>query len=127
MSRSWRSRSSRAKSRSARTSARIFRTFATVAPSSRTPTSCSSSIREEYYLEQERPGPNEPQALAGWMAKMARAAGKAEAIISKHRHGATGIVQLQFDASLTRFSDLAFSGQGGGAMTERIAANKGAS
>jgi len=78
--------------------------------------------REEYYLEQERPSVNEPNALAGWMAKMAWVAGKAQVIISKQRHGATGIIQLQFDASLTRFSDLAYSGQGGGAMTEGIAA-----
>jgi replicative DNA helicase len=78
--------------------------------------------REEYYLEHERPSPNESNALAGWMAKMARVAGKAQVIISKQRHGATGVVQLQFDASLTRFSDLARSGQGSGAMNERDAA-----
>jgi replicative DNA helicase len=72
--------------------------------------------REEYYLEQRPPGPEKPQALAEWMAKMAQAAGKAEVIVAKHRHRATGVALLQFEAALTRFSDLACSGQVGGAM-----------
>jgi replicative DNA helicase len=42
---------------------------------------------------------------------MAKAAGKAEVNIAKNRHGASGAVLLQFEASLTRFSDLAHSGQ----------------
>ena len=32
--------------------------------------------------------------------------GKAEIIISKQRHGPTGIVQVQFEAKFTRFMDL---------------------
>ena len=31
---------------------------------------------------------------------------KAEIIISKQRHGPTGIVQVQFEAKFTRFMDL---------------------
>jgi replicative DNA helicase len=42
---------------------------------------------------------------------MAAVHGKAEVIIGKQRHGPTGTVQLQFDASVTRFADLAPEGQ----------------
>ena len=37
---------------------------------------------------------------------MARVHGVAEVIIGKQRHGPTGIVELQFDASLTKFQNL---------------------
>ena len=33
--------------------------------------------------------------------------GKAEVIIGKQRHGPTGTVQMQFEADVTRFGDLA--------------------
>ena len=64
--------------------------------------------REEYYLERECPthGP-----MADWVTRMQQASGKAEIIISKQRHRPIGIVPMQFDASLTRFSDLALSSQ----------------
>ena len=32
--------------------------------------------------------------------------GRAEVIIGKQRHGPTGIVELQFEASLTKFQNL---------------------
>ena len=35
-----------------------------------------------------------------------RVHGVAEVIIGKQRHGPTGIVELQFDASLTKFQNL---------------------
>jgi replicative DNA helicase len=38
---------------------------------------------------------------------MAAVHGKAEVIIGKQRHGPTGTVNLQFDASVTRFDNLA--------------------
>jgi replicative DNA helicase len=38
---------------------------------------------------------------------MAQVHGRAEVIIGKQRHGPTGTVSLQFEDSVTRFSDLA--------------------
>ena len=42
-----------------------------------------------------------------WMADMERAHGRAEVIIGKQRHGPTGMVELQFEGEMTRFSNLA--------------------
>src|SRR6201999_630521 len=65
--------------------------------------------REEYYLaaKEPRPGTEEHQK---WQLDMERALGKAEVIIGKQRHGPTGTVELHFDASVTRFGDLAHGG-----------------
>jgi replicative DNA helicase len=38
---------------------------------------------------------------------MQNVSGKAEVIIGKQRHGPIGTIPLQFDGSVTRFSDLA--------------------
>ena len=38
---------------------------------------------------------------------MAAVHGKAELIIGKQRHGPTGTVQVQFEANVTRFDNLA--------------------
>ena len=62
--------------------------------------------REEYYLQNKEPRPN-TEEHAKWMADMAAVHGKAEVIIAKQRHGPTGTVPLQFEGSVTRFSDLA--------------------
>jgi replicative DNA helicase len=62
--------------------------------------------REEYYLQSKEPRPG-TEEHAKWMVEMAAMHGKAEVIIGKQRHGPTGTVQLQFDGSVTRFSDLA--------------------
>jgi replicative DNA helicase len=67
--------------------------------------------REDYYLkavEPDYPMPNETEKLAKyeeWNAKYATAAGKAEIIVAKQRHGSTGIIRVRFDGRVTKFSD----------------------
>ncbi|WP_414461771.1 replicative DNA helicase [Hyphomicrobium sp. DY-1] len=63
--------------------------------------------REEYYIEREKPADTDLTATSEWIAKMAAAKGKAEAVIGKHRHGPVGIVPMSFNGDLTKFSDLA--------------------
>ena len=62
--------------------------------------------REEYYLGRKEPQPN-TQEFFDWQQKMEKAEGIAEVIIGKQRHGPTGTIALQFEASLTRFQNLA--------------------
>jgi replicative DNA helicase len=62
-------------------------------------------FREEYYLANKEPRPGTDEYLK-WQTAMDAAHGKAEIIIGKQRHGPTGTVQLQFEASVTRFDDL---------------------
>ncbi len=61
--------------------------------------------REEYYLANKEPRPGTPEHVK-WHTEMELAHGKAEVIIGKQRHGPTGTVELQFEGSVTRFSDL---------------------
>ncbi len=63
-------------------------------------------FREEYYLKNKEPRPGTEEHVA-WMNEMERAHGRAEVIIAKQRHGPTGMVELQFEAELTRFGNLA--------------------
>jgi replicative DNA helicase len=62
--------------------------------------------REEYYLKNKEPRPGTDEHVA-WMADMERAHGRAEVILGKQRHGPTGMVELSFEAELTRFGNLA--------------------
>ena len=66
--------------------------------------------REEYYLGNKEPRPGTPEHEK-WQTEMGLAHGKAEVIIGKQRHGPTGTVELSFEASVTRFGDLASDGQ----------------
>jgi len=67
-------------------------------------------FREEYYLKNREPRPGSDEHIQ-WMTDMERAHGRAEVIIGKQRHGPTGTVELQFEAELTRFSNLAREGE----------------
>ena len=60
--------------------------------------------REDYYLAAKAPAEDHPD-FAAWQEEMGRAYGRAEVIVAKQRHGATGKVKLKFDAKITRFSD----------------------
>ena len=62
--------------------------------------------REEYYIKNKQPREGTEEFIQ-WLAEMERAHGRAEVIIGKQRHGPTGTVELQFDAEVTRFSNLA--------------------
>jgi replicative DNA helicase len=64
--------------------------------------------REEYYLKNKEPKEGTPEHFT-WQSEMENVHGRAEVIIGKQRHGPTGTVQLQFEANLTRFSNLARS------------------
>jgi replicative DNA helicase len=63
-------------------------------------------FREEYYLSNKEPRPGSDEHIK-WQTEMAAVHGKAEIIIGKQRHGPTGTVNVQFDASVTRFDNLA--------------------
>ncbi len=69
--------------------------------------------REEYYLDKSEPTQRENESqenfnerFAKWQDRRSAAEGKAEIIVSKQRHGPTGVIQVQFEAKLTRFMDL---------------------
>ena len=60
--------------------------------------------REDYYLASRQPADDHPD-FAGWQEEMERAYGRAEIIVAKQRHGATGKVRVKFDSRITKFSD----------------------
>ena len=72
-------------------------------------------FREEYYLSNKEPRPGTDE-YTKWQVEMAAVHGKAEIIIGKQRHGPTGTVNVQFEAAVTRFDNLARDDQ----MPERL-------
>ena len=66
--------------------------------------------REDYYLAAKQPGrrPSGLRRLAGGDGAGLRQ--RAEVIVAKQRHGATGKVRLKFDSRITKFSDTAEEG-----------------
>ena len=63
--------------------------------------------RDEYYVERRKPPEHDLEKYLAWESDMRNAAGKAEIIVGKNRHGPIGTVQVSFDSALTKFSDLA--------------------
>lgn len=63
-------------------------------------------FREEYYLEREKPGDHDLEAIAEWQKKMDNVHGRAEIVIGKQRHGPIGTVDLSFEGRFTRFGNL---------------------
>ncbi len=60
--------------------------------------------RPEYYHNQQEPDPGTAEHMQ-WLEEGEKLLGLAEFIIGKQRHGPTGIVELQFEAEITKFSD----------------------
>lgn len=60
--------------------------------------------REDYYLAAKQPDEDHPD-FAAWQEEMGRAYGRAEVIVAKQRHGATGKIRLKFDSRITKFAD----------------------
>lgn len=67
-------------------------------------------FREDYYEMAKQPRIEDEAAYQAWKDKMDRIFGVAELIVAKQRHGATGKVRMKFEASITKFSDLADDG-----------------
>ena len=61
--------------------------------------------RAEYYHERRKPQEGSPEFDA-WLAEGEKIHNIAEVIIGKQRHGPVGTVQLHFEGSRTKFSDL---------------------
>ncbi|ANW04634.1 hypothetical protein LMTR13_35390 [Bradyrhizobium icense] len=62
--------------------------------------------RDDYYLAQEEPPPDSYE-YSKWVSEMELSFGLAELIVAKQRNGATGTINLMFEANIGSFSDLA--------------------
>ncbi|MFV0321897.1 MAG: replicative DNA helicase [Alphaproteobacteria bacterium] len=63
-------------------------------------------FRREYYIQNERPDDEDSDAMNRWEERMERNRNKGSVIVGKNRHGDTPDIQLHFDKSRTKFSDL---------------------
>jgi replicative DNA helicase len=63
-------------------------------------------FREQYYIERKKPSEGSTD-MAAWQTEMERVFNKAEVIVAKQRNGAVGNVNIYFDPSTTKFTDLA--------------------
>ena len=74
--------------------------------------------RDEYYLTKKEPERESHESEEKfnlrydlYRERLEKAHNKAEVIIGKQRHGPTGLIELHFEKSLTKFSDLTDSAQ----------------
>ncbi len=67
-------------------------------------------FREDYYEMAKEPKMEDEAAYQAWQERMERITGRAELLIAKQRHGATGKVFMHFDSRITKFTDLASDG-----------------
>lgn len=66
-------------------------------------------FREEYYESRKEP-PEGTEKHREWLARMDQIYNHAEVIIAKQRHGPVGTVKLFFDGRITKFGNLAHTG-----------------
>lgn len=64
-------------------------------------------FREEYYIKRQEPSTTKFDEHQKWEAELEQAAGIADLIIGKHRHGPVGTVRMAFSEEFTMFSNLA--------------------
>lgn len=62
--------------------------------------------RQEYYTASREPDISDIDAYGKWQKSMERCHGRADLLVEKHRHGATNVVHVAFDAKFTRFKNL---------------------
>lgn len=66
--------------------------------------------RAAYYHEQSRPPESDREKFGDWLAAGEKINNKLECIISKQRHGPTGMVEVYFDPATNSVRDLATTG-----------------